>query len=131
MYTKLNTNKKLNNKSIIKLNKSIYITKLNDENNYNPLYRNKYFRYEDSVYPVSPYATKYGFLKPEELNSNVFLSLYRRQNSIESWDYYIKKDDKLIELTEYKNRILQNGDKINFLEYDKTKKYYTVNIQVS
>lgn len=131
VYNKLNTNDKLSNRSIIKLNESIYTTKLNDENKYNPLYRNNYFKYEDSIYPVSPYAKKYGYLKPDELNSTIFLSLYRRQNSIESWNYYVKKDDKLIELSEYKNKILTNGEKINFLEYDKTNKYYTVSTQVS
>ena len=131
VYSKLNINNKLSNNSIFKLNNSIYRFNMADKNLFNPLYRNKYFKYDDNLYPVSRYATKYGYIKPVELNSDKFLLLYRRKNSIENWDYFIKKGEQFIELKEYKNKVLQNGDKINFLDYDKSNKFYSVNIQDS
>ena len=123
VYNKLLTNKTLTNDSIIRLNRSTYRVYFNNYNKYNPLFRNKYFKYEDSVYPTNIYAYKYGYLKPYNLNSNEYLVLYRKQFGNTS-NYYVKKDNKLIHLDNYKNSLLKYGDKINFLTYDKKKYVY-------
>jgi len=125
VYSKLSTNKDLTNDSIIKLNKIKYRVYLNNYNKYNPLFRNKYFKYDDSLYPGDSYAYKYGYLKPQNLNSSEYLVLYRKRSG-NKIDYYVKNNNKLVHLDNYKNKMLKAGDKINFLNYDKKKYVYQV-----
>ena len=123
VYSKLSINKDLTNDSIIKLNNVKYRVYLNNYNKYNPLFRNKYFKYDDSIYQGDSYAYKYGYLKPQNLNSSEYLSLYRKKSGSKI-DYYMNNNNKLVHLDKYKNSLLKNGDKINFLNYDKKKYVY-------
>ena len=125
VHNRLLTKTALDNNSIVKLNNSRYRVHLDgNKNKYNPLYRNSYFKYEEPLYPVNLYANKYGYLKSHDLNSPKYLSLYRRTSGNNLWDYYVKKNNKIVKLHKYKNKILRNGDKLNFLDYDKTEYVY-------
>ena len=80
IYHKLNTNLNLNSNNIIKLNKAKYRVYLNNNNlMYNPLSRNRYYRHNEHVYPDELYAYRYGYLKPTDLNTLDYLSLYRKK----------------------------------------------------
>lgn len=126
VYYKLNAIN-LQNNNLIKLNNSKFRVYLTDNYIYNPLFRNKYFKSYDYEYPSDLYDLKYGYLKPDDLNSTDYLSLYKKKydNNI---NYYVKKGNNFVKLDKSKN-VNEDKDienKLNFLEYDKKQHNYSL-----
>lgn len=121
VYYKLNTNN-LQNNNLIKLNNSKFRVYLIDNYIYNPLFRNRYFKNYDYEYPSKLYDLKYGYLKPDDLNSTDYISLYKKKYN-NNMDYYVKKGNKFIKIDKNKEKN-KKIDKINFLNYDKTQHNY-------
>jgi len=121
VYYKLNTNNVQNN-NLIKLNNSKFRVYLTDNYTYNPIFRNKYFKNKNYQYPEELYALKYGYLKPDDLNSTDFISLYKKKYD-NNMNYYVKKGNNFIKIDKDKDKN-KDKNKINFLNYDKTQHNY-------
>lgn len=117
----------LHDGDVIQLDNNKYTVNLYENNMFNfrnryydPLYRGlrKDIYVRENRYPIRFNVERYGYIKPNDLNKSDFLLVYRKPVSRNRYEYYVKKNDIMLPIDQYKNKDLYNGDEIELSGYN-------------